>query len=844
MLKIEDQEYDLNFLCTFTFDFQMLKDLLIKLAKSNQDMAERLKKLEKSEKEKDKRLTNIEDQFNILYIPDQNSYSDEENSEEKSKEEKTQEIKLEENKNNIKPLEKKEIKNEKGNEIEKKKDEDDEEIFSRSKRSLLTKRSLNKLENRNSYVQQFPQVSHETIKSLLKLIRENTEKIGKIDKNLNKKLSKAINDFDKNFTEFNTQNTKDHKNIYEKIKQINEKLYDCNDKMDGIIVRTAPLDTLSIFHDNGNGNIDATKAMVKILEEKVNKKIEIIEKKSIGDDNDNLNIKQKLEEMEELKNKINNELEKLEAFNKNGFNNNLLNLNEDKNYDDEIQEIKNLIDNKYNDILKIIEDLSLKIQNGDLVGNKLDDLLNKIKLQKEISKPKEDTDISKIKLSSKSITDNIDNNTLDLKNRIKELNKKVNDIDGYFKNLFNNSGQDIGEIKRKIEEINSILEKKITKEELKPLENKIVEHTDELTYLQDKVAELIQGFLKLSENNPSLIKRIETLTHEMLELRGKEFKDSNSKPIDLSKFVDENKLKEVEKAINKNIDTLILDRNTLYNKINEINDNINLLCTKEQVDKMEEDFNQKLIDLLNKINKKFVEKIDLTKHLKNIELKLKLIDKDQNKDADSWILAKQPVGCFNCASCEANIKNATPSNEYLPWNKYPQGERQYHLGQGFSRLLAKISNDTQKSLLERNDLSPETELSSNYFNNMPTIKGSNNHFFFKINNRETMKDELISEKMKTNKKYKLPQLANKRKKNDIIPLSDDENDRNNNSVDNSPKILKITKKGINKDLYLSNTMQKSMNMEITNYHMNSASNKNKNNNKLDRTQSLPVFENV
>ena len=36
MLTLEEKEYDLNFLCSFTFDFQMLREILLKLAKSNQ----------------------------------------------------------------------------------------------------------------------------------------------------------------------------------------------------------------------------------------------------------------------------------------------------------------------------------------------------------------------------------------------------------------------------------------------------------------------------------------------------------------------------------------------------------------------------------------------------------------------------------------------------------------------------------------------------------------------------------------------------------------------------------------------------------------------------------------
>ena len=105
--------------------------------------------------------------------------------------------------------------------------------------------------------------------------------------------------------------------------------------------------------------------------------------------------------------------------------------------DEDIQELKDLIDNKYNDILKIIEDLSNRIKNGDLMDNKLDELLNKMKSEKDNNMSKESSEITKRKISGKEMGDDSENIT-DLKNRIKELNKKVKEIDSYFKNLFNN----------------------------------------------------------------------------------------------------------------------------------------------------------------------------------------------------------------------------------------------------------------------------------------------------------------------------------------------------------------------------------------------------------------------
>ena len=66
MLTLEEKDYDLNFLCNFTFDFQMLREVLIKLAKSNQEMQEKIKNLENLNQEKDNRLSNIENKLNIL----------------------------------------------------------------------------------------------------------------------------------------------------------------------------------------------------------------------------------------------------------------------------------------------------------------------------------------------------------------------------------------------------------------------------------------------------------------------------------------------------------------------------------------------------------------------------------------------------------------------------------------------------------------------------------------------------------------------------------------------------------------------------------------------------------
>ena len=393
--------------------------------------------------------------------------------------------------------------------------------------------------------------------------------------------------------------------------------------------------------------------------------------------------------------------------------------------------------------------------------------------------------------------------------------------------------------------MNSILEKKITKFDLKELENKAIEQSDEIVFLQDKTTELSEGIKKLIDNNSSVVKRLETLTNDVIRLDNKEVKVVESEPIDLSRFVEQNTLNEILKPINKNLENLFLEKEFINNSIKETNESLAVYETRERVRKLEEEVLEKIGDLENVKIKKYVEKAEMNKIIKNLELKLKMMDTQQNKDGESWILAKQPVGCFNCASCEANIKNVSPTNEYSIWNKYPPPERQYHMGQGFSRLLRKINNYNEKNRHDKKDLVNDTELSSSlYMNNMPNIRGINGHFIFRNNSKEPIKDNLVENNFRYNKKYKLPNVTNKKKLIENIPLTDEEDERNNKSMDNtnnSPKIMKIAKKKINGDL-LSFKIHHKKSHEENNNLMNSTSVKSTI--KLERNQSLPLYENM
>ena len=859
MLKLEENDYDLNFLCSFSFDFQMLKDVLIKLAKSNQNLEEKIQNLENSINEKNKRLSTLEKKFK-LYMPEENDNSESELSfenEENNIEAKN--IYNEESKKKAKPIKEK----------EEKKVIDKEQNYNNKETNPLHRvvriKSLKEIKLINSLSQQ-PYVSPEVIKSLLKLINENSEKISKLEKNVNQKLDDNFKNLENDFENLTEENSKEHKLINKKLSDINEKLYDYNDKMDGIIVKTSALDTLSIFVDNGNGNLDSTKAMIKVLEEKVNKRMELLEAKSNKDNKEDIILKSKVEELEELLNKLNGKIKNREQKINNKNNNNNSNNNMENiinNYNEDISELKKLIDKNYNEFIKIKEQLSSKIENLGIISEQCKSSLDKIKSEIEIKTPKLESTNTKnndnkdnnntsgknnLKVEGIKKDDNIFDNNSNLKEGIKALNNKINDIDNYYKSLFDNANQDNIEIKKRIEELNSNLNKKITKLDLKDLENKIIEQSDEIVFLQDKVSEVIEVNKKLSEKNVSLTNRIEYLTNDILKLKNREIKVIEPKTVDLSPFVEKKALNEILKPISSSLEDLILTKIQLLNHIKEINEKLAPFETKKRVKNLEEEINKKIDDLEKEVSKNYVEKAEMNKIIKKLEIKIKLINTPKNKDGDSWLLAKQSLGCFNCASCESNIKNLSPQNEYSIWNKYPQSEIQFHMGQGFSKILQKITSYKEKNKNNKKDLYSDMEFCNNsYFNKIPSIKGIHQHFFFK----KSSKENKIDKSFRNKKKYNLP-IVSPKMKDEKIPLTDDEDninnitvnnsdDKTNDNKNNSPKIIKIFKKKIGADLVSIKVHHRRFNEQSSNL-LNSTSIKS--NSKLEVSRSMPLFENI
>ena len=417
-----------------------------------------------------------------------------------------------------------------------------------------------------------------------------------------------------------------------------------------------------------------------------------------------------------------------------------------------------------------------------------------------------------------------------LEKKIGDLRKKMNDLENTLKLKI----QDLEEIQSESKNIKDILNKKIAREDLKELYNLHLNDLDEINDLKDNTNLTFDDIRKIKEQQTNIFQKIENLTRNISLLQSVQ-KNGQITPgvINFDKYVEQQKLTETIKPILSSIDNINKEIASLDRNLSETDSYAKTLVKPERVNKLEDDLNAKISELRVIFSKKFVEKNEMMRNIKQLELQIKTLDFESKKtDADTWLMAKQPIGCFNCASCEANIKNVNPSNEYLPWNKYPHQDKIYRMGKGFSHMLQMMTSEFVKSIGNAQKDS-DNEFTSRSIGknpnividlNKPNIHNRNDNLqlninerkqsasVLKINNKEQFNEEALKKinnynlySSKGKGRMQLPRVFNFKKKLKLrngsgVPISDDERSRRNDSVEKdinditSPKIMKIRKK--------------------------------------------------
>ena len=838
MLHIEKKEYNLNML----LNFEMLKEILIKLSISQEKLEDEIKsihqmnskrddiiiKLEKTvfntsdhheqiqnqieEREKENKETITEskpyNEFeNNNEIQDKEEYNKDENKANMNKNityEKSNEKKIiEEQKNDIEENGSNKINNNQNiptdNNIEKNLTEKN---FSGKKRDIsIDDNNINSYSSPKSDKNQKEQsspggaiVSPDLIAKIMKQLKEQSSKLNILETQL-KSVSKNIKNEETHLKNHILDNESEIKLINDRINSLLQKNEEYDQKLDNLMVKTSELDVFSMFKDSGDGTIDATKLLVKSLEEKIFKKFELVDARYKKDSLDNLKMKTNIENITPKLDQFNRELVRISDMNKQQ-------KDDLDNYKKENQE-QNLdnINNINNDINQKLLDLKNELENN--LKNKMKLIENQLKILQNSNNDNNNTfDLLKLGLG---------NNGLDseasqaLEKKINDLRKKTNDLENTLK-LFMDK-KEIDSITKEIKDLKLLIDKKITKDDLKELYNFHLSDLDEINDIKDRESITYDELRKTIKDLQNMQQRMESISGNLALLQNTP-SNGNAKIIDFSKYIDNQKLTEALKPFLREFDKVYKEIDSFRRDLNEV-DNQTKNYIKNSISKLDEDFNNKINELKVFIQKKYLEKFEFHKTIKSLEVQIKsLNDEPKKNDADNWLLAKRPLKCFNCASCEANIKNDNYNTaDYLPWKKYPRGEKIHRMGQGFSHMLQMMTSEFIKSI-EKNEFPMEYELSArnNTTNNISntisnqfdksTVTG------FVINNKE-QEDGLQNLKKSKMKLPKVKQFSKPkiRKYEDNLPISDDEFPGNNIEVNkdlvvnsSSPKILKITKK--------------------------------------------------
>ena len=414
MLHLDKTDYDLNTL----FSFEVLKEILLKLAVSQDKIEKELNTMKRSNIKRDKVISKITKEMNVSFEFSENNinedYNNEENLEQNNNEEKDENIYKDDNKDEF---EKKEyIKSQENNsnitKINIPQNFEKNEVNDIN--NISSHRSINDSKSQKSGIN----VSPELFSKMMKQLNDHYKRISLLETNL-KSESKNINNLQVQFEEHLSNNESQFKLIDDKINELFEKNKDFEKKYEDLSVKMTDIDIFSMFKDNGDGTIDATKVMVRALEDKVFKKFEFVDKRYKIDSLDHLKTKNNLEN---IMPKIDQIYREIERINKIG------NQNQEEldNYKKENDESNNEIKNNFNkDIRKKVEELREELEK--LINNKITLIENKIEDIKKVENNGVNFDMLKLGLGNNN---EINEETINsIEKKISDLRKKMNDID-------------------------------------------------------------------------------------------------------------------------------------------------------------------------------------------------------------------------------------------------------------------------------------------------------------------------------------------------------------------------------------------------------------------------------
>ena len=716
ILKPIDIDFDKLFSLSYTFD--NLKSFMKNMLKNQQIMADKINELEKNssqQKEENKKALqfqiNMDRRLKTIEITNAKNKKEMQNlkikhDEEQKKEKEKVSIDNKDDKdvtdadNDYKDLkrEKKEIKE---SNVEKKNIEYSKHVSDRK----LSRYSQMDKENdfsgdEEEYMQNDLFVSNQEIQEL-------KDKIESIEKDLNKiKAEKNNSVFQPNEFLMDDKNGQiemlklEMKNLKQKSEAYKIESDSMKKKMEEISVKVMDFNIYDIFKENtvGGGSIDASKILIKNLEQKFTQKNEIIDEKMKKNEediyrlkNDFQNVKNESDviahNLDNFKNKIKELVEQVGKTNDN--NSNLVN------------EMGSKVTENYKKILQKIEE-----EKNNTKKN-----FEKIKKQLKILSSKDNNDDDKDKINGMGLSDE------DLK-IMSDLTKRVNECEKKISKLITNSF-DLSKMKEELMKIESELTQKIDRKEFFELNDKVNLQQTMTNNIRDMIDRVQDVSNKNMKDLSYFLNKIESLSATVLAMKEALEALSGMKQENIledGQFVETASFQEYLKKYAKDKDKLQRSIDEMRRLFKDMAEAFNKKADGEDMKNFELLINNKLEELKLMSNKKFADKIDTGKSIKYLDSQIKYITEIYIKKTDrndNWLIAKKPVGGHACASCEAYLGDLKEKGDFVAWNKYPQRERDknYRVGNGFSRMLNMLNMDIKNTFdgLKENNYESDDE---------------------------------------------------------------------------------------------------------------------------------------
>ena len=427
-------------------------------------------------------------------------------------------------------------------------------------------------------------------------------------------------------------------------------------------------------------------------------------------------------------------------------------------------------------------------------------------------------------IANKLNNEKLNNMTMDLKNYI---NKSTSDTEKYLKTIISNLG--IDDIKKDILNIREELNNKLVKPDLNYVDLKLNEFATKINNALLKIDVMQKDVDICNDTCSKSVKMIEYLSGQVVQAYQPDLEQIKREEMvkklnsvggkDLQTFTNKNEFnKEINNLYTKIQETLEIESEN-YKFIQHIDSRLKFFVTQNELKIMEQCVMNEIEEFKNEFSKKFMEKPEIFKNLKILEIQIKNIYDNipgliHAKEGDNWLLAKKPLNSYLCASCESYIGELKNKNVFLPWNKIPpHNNKKYRMGNGFSRMLQLVNMDLMKSAEKiPNNLTikiDDKKSNHDFIKQLPRIGSqismrhldhpnstfslvNNEAIDNKLNNSADVPEnlEIINNNNSLNNNNNLEECENQEKSN----VNNGSKNNDNENDPHSPKVMKIVKK--------------------------------------------------